>query len=364
MTSLQIKRGTRAQLNTAASGNQLNAGEPYLITDENRLAVGLSATTYQDYAKLSEAGGAPAGSTGEVQYNNAGAFAGAANVEIEGGNLRLVDASDPSTPAPGGINLYSKLTVGRQSINVIDAVGEVDRLQRSFSDKKIFMMSMATGSTAPSFVGGHVSSAVTHSHQQTIASANPWQARRRWRGHTSTTAGTTSGLRTTYGQWFLGGAAGFGGFFFRGTVGANINLNGGQKFFGLCNSTASLAGEPSALLNMIGMGYDAADASTGNWQFMRNDGSGTATKVDLGATHGARGTTHGWELIMYAKPNSSEVFVKITNLHTGGVCLDTSYTTDIPAVNTALAMKCEVRNGAVAAADSIESDCIYIEANH
>lgn len=54
MTSLRIKRGTRAQLNSAASGSGLNAGEPYLITDESRFAVGLTTATYQDFLKVGE----------------------------------------------------------------------------------------------------------------------------------------------------------------------------------------------------------------------------------------------------------------------------------------------------------------------
>lgn len=49
----QAPRGTRAALNTLASGSSLRAGELYLITDEGRLAVGLTATTYQDFAKNS-----------------------------------------------------------------------------------------------------------------------------------------------------------------------------------------------------------------------------------------------------------------------------------------------------------------------
>jgi hypothetical protein len=57
MPKLLNKRGTRAQLNAAATASELNAGEVYLITDENRLAVGLSATTYEAYAKASEASG-------------------------------------------------------------------------------------------------------------------------------------------------------------------------------------------------------------------------------------------------------------------------------------------------------------------
>ena len=48
--TIKIKRGTRTQLNAAASASGLVQGEPYLITDENRLAVGLSASTYAEYA--------------------------------------------------------------------------------------------------------------------------------------------------------------------------------------------------------------------------------------------------------------------------------------------------------------------------
>lgn len=140
----------------------------------------------------------------------------------------------------------------------------------------------------------------------------------------------------------------------------NINLNGGQKFIGLCASTGALAGDPSALVNMCGCGYDAADANTGNWFFMRNDGTGVATKVDLGS-NAARNTTHGFDLLMFIAPNGTDLFVRIQNLHTGTVVLDTSYNTDLPAVNTGMAFKCDVRNGAVAAADNIECAKVYIE---
>ena len=96
---------------------------------------------------------------------------------------------------------------------------------------------------------------------------------------------------------------------------------------------------------------------------MRNDGSGIATKVDLG-TDAARNTTHGYDLTMFVKPNSAELFVRIVNLHTGIVVLDSSFTTDIPAVNTALTFKCEVRNGTIAAADNIEIAKAYIESDY
>jgi hypothetical protein len=114
---------------------------------------------------------------------------------------------------------------------------------------------------------------------------------------------------------------------------------------------------------MCGMGYDTTDSSGGNWQFYRNDGSGTATKVDLGA-NAVRGTTHGYDLIMYVAPNGSDLYVRIVNIHSNVVVLDTSYNTDLPAVNTGLAMKAEINNGAVASATNLEVAKIYIESDY
>ncbi len=57
MPSLSHKRGTRAQIDAAASSNALKAGEVYLITDEARLTVGTAPNAHAPHAKQSEAGG-------------------------------------------------------------------------------------------------------------------------------------------------------------------------------------------------------------------------------------------------------------------------------------------------------------------
>lgn len=46
MAKIRVKRGTRAALDAAGLAEGLAAGEPYLITDEGRMAVGTSATAY------------------------------------------------------------------------------------------------------------------------------------------------------------------------------------------------------------------------------------------------------------------------------------------------------------------------------
>ncbi len=52
--TIQIKRGTRAQIEAAKAAGQLKDGEPYLIIDENRIAVGTDSNGYSSFAKLEE----------------------------------------------------------------------------------------------------------------------------------------------------------------------------------------------------------------------------------------------------------------------------------------------------------------------
>jgi hypothetical protein len=277
-------------------------------------------------------------------------------------------SAEPSAPPADTLKSYAKKIAGKMLPKIIGPSGIDTVMQVGLHGNSVFMVSPASGTTAPTAWGGTLTTAATMSAPQTIASANPWQATWRKRFATSATAGNLSGMRTAYTQWFRGNAAGFGGFWFRAQLGQNINLNGAQAFVGLCASTGALAtaaGSVAALVNMIGMGYDTTDASSGNWFLYRNDGTGTATKVDLGATNAARNTTHGYDLIIFCPPGAAtEIFVRIVNLHNGATVLDTSYTTDLPAVNTGLAFKAEVNNGAVAAAANLEIAKVYIESDY
>lgn len=50
-TTLRVKRCTRAEIDAAAAASGLAEGEPYLITDEDVLAVGTGPSTYVEHAK-------------------------------------------------------------------------------------------------------------------------------------------------------------------------------------------------------------------------------------------------------------------------------------------------------------------------
>lgn len=50
----KLPRGTRAALDAKALAGTIVVGQPYLITDEGRIALGLTTGTYEVYAKESE----------------------------------------------------------------------------------------------------------------------------------------------------------------------------------------------------------------------------------------------------------------------------------------------------------------------
>lgn len=54
--TITILRTTRAALNAQATANGLIQGEPYLITDESRVAIATGTNTYQTYLKEGEGG--------------------------------------------------------------------------------------------------------------------------------------------------------------------------------------------------------------------------------------------------------------------------------------------------------------------
>jgi hypothetical protein len=275
----------------------------------------------------------------------------------------IARATTPATPIVGRLKYFARSFANRVLPAIVGPSGLDTSLQVSLAGNHVFTFSTANATTAPPVIGGVLTTAATISAQQTVGAANRFQATRRTRFQTSTTVGNATGARTGYNQWYLGNAAERGGFFFRAQFGMNINLQGGQKFIGLCASSAVLGGDPSALVNMIGMGYDAADLNTGNWFLMHNDGSGVATKIDLGVS-AARNTVDGYELILFAAPNSQSINVQVINLSSGVLVYEGTLTTNIPAVNTLLAFKGEVRNGAIAAADNIEIAKVYIESDY
>ena len=99
--------------------------------------------------------------------------------------------------------------------------------------------------------------------------------------------------------------------------------SGCRQFYGMQGGTTDLTYTDSvlvsSLINCIGVGSDSADT---NLQVFHNDGTGTATKIDLGINFPANRTsgsalTTVYSIELFNAPNSSDVLYLVTNKETG-----------------------------------------------
>jgi len=105
-----------------------------------------------------------------------------------------------------------------------------------------------------------------------------------------------------------------------------------RAFAGVCANLGVFGNtEPTALLNCIGL---AKLTTSNNLHVIHNDGSGTATAIDLGATFPTN-TVETDFYILIGETNGSNINYTVNRVNTGGVATGT-ITTDLPSPSTAL----------------------------
>jgi hypothetical protein len=183
--------------------------------------------------------------------------------------------------------------------------------------------------------GGLTASPTASTSAQTVASTNFVSKQVRLRYYASVVStGRYTGLRGSSLLWFIGG-----GFKFVCDFNISDTAFGStcQQFYGLAGQTTDLNyGGVSQILvntltNIIGVGSENGDA---NLQIFHNDASGTATKINLGASFPANrdavnAMTTVYSIILYNAPGSSSVIYRLINNETGAVARGT-IATDLP----------------------------------
>jgi hypothetical protein len=143
-----------------------------------------------------------------------------------------------------------------------------------------------------------------------------------------------------------------------GVSDTGFNTNA-RQFYGMTATTASLGLSSTvtveSLLNIIGIGSDASDT---NLQVFHNDGSGTATKIDLGSNFPANRTsgavaTDFFVFEMYNPFDSMNVYYKVTSLE-NNVTVEGTITTNLPSDTTPITMQACRTSGASSNACSFD----------
>ncbi|WWT39610.1 hypothetical protein [Microcystis phage Mel-JY03] len=267
------------------------------------------------------------------------------------------------TSAPSGatdvLKLFAQRRANRSLLRQVGQNGIDVTLQPAFFGNSIGMWLPSTGTTIGVFglaavtaLNSGTSAAVS---TPTVGTGSDIASMRRFAFGTGTTATGTSGARDASAHFFRGNAAGRGGFFQFARFAVETFASDIRVILGLTNNTAALAGDPSALVNMCGIGKDSADA---NWQFMHNDGSGTATKSNTGVAVNA---TDILDFFMFAPPNGTTIDFELRNAMTGAQLATYQATTDLPVNSTTMVQRAGIMSVSGTTAKLLSVNRMYIE---
>jgi hypothetical protein len=225
------------------------------------------------------------GSSGALQYNNAGAFGGASNASVQDGDMLLGAASSLIKPSTG-VKLFGKAMAGRTFPAMIDA-GSSAPLQPALFRNKISIWESAGVATPPATSVGFISgfqapTIVGTATLRTFASTNLLTRAGKTGYVSAATAGSLASLRMPIAAITTTDGAGLGGFFttMRIAITDAAAVAGARSFFGLSSNIAAATNvEPNTLLNSVGL----AQLSTDSTQLYLVYGGTTAqTAIALG----------------------------------------------------------------------------------
>lgn len=246
------------------------------------------------------------------------------------------NTTDPSAPADGSMWFDANLDrlmfkAGGREMDVLDELVL----------SGVMAWRVVTGGTTTANIGVLGPTATGTATLQNVAVTNKFSriGKMQFRIATASTTAVAGLFATVNTVAIGGGAAGVGGFKFQMVTGIAFGLAAGASryFMGLTNSiVAPTDVDPFALTNAIGLAWN--DAVDSNLHMMFNDASGTATKVNLGASFPipVNNLEDLYKLEMFAPPGTTQtLYWRVTNIITGAVAEGTQ-TTDLPATTVLL----------------------------
>lgn len=370
LKSLMSAGDEGGEINLAlAQTNNTLTGSVNIDIYQNRLRIFESGGTnrggYFDISALSTGvgtnlAGSPGGSSGQVQYNNAGNFGGATNVSIGGGDLVLAENTSPTTPSANTVKVFAQPIAGRELIAGLSSVGRAYSYQPHMGRSKYGIWMINGGSISLTAEGIGAANATGTVTTRTPTLTGFVSSLRRVGFVTATTANAPAGWRLGATWFWRGDDTNRGGFhYITRFVPSNATTTlSGRYFIGMNGTnTGTAATEPSNWVNIIGMGCNSGSA---NFSIMHNDASGAATTIDLGSNFSAvSSSVDVYELALYCPPSGSSVEWRVENFTKNAVTTG-SITTNLPASTQGLNLLGYTETGG-AVAVALDLISMYIE---
>lgn len=321
-------------------------------------------------------GGSPGGATTQIQFNNAGAFAGDADFtwDLTNNDLILggVDTAitltgitnEPAAPATGSLHIYSKSIAGRMMPKWKAPSGVDTSFQSSLGFNTINLWTPSLTSTGVGF--GTVWPAGTGTFLNVVPTAGTSTQLRRARfTNIATTAnqilGITSSTAAQIPSFWRGNTPGNGGFFFQARFTTElVPATTIRLFVGLSSLTTGVAAADTTTLDCAGLSHITTDTIT-QMAFMTRDNVTTTRTV---FTVPSMASGKAYDFTMYARPNDTVIYYRLVDLMTGLTIVDSSATLTLPRNTIFMGPQVQMSNGTAnttVTTTAIGINKIYIE---
>lgn len=274
----------------------------------------------------------------------------------DNGRLTLDAAPTPAAPS-AGTTLFAR-AAARTLPAFIGPSGVDSSLQPHIGANKAAWF-QCTGNATTVVTPGITLTAIGTATTANWTNANMLTNSRRLSYISAAAAGSAGGWRENVLKYSMG-SSGWGGFHILMRWGW-LTLPAGYRVFHGLYGTAGVIGnvDPSTLVNLIGIGKDTGDT---NLQFMHNDGSGTAVKIDTGI---APATNDVFDARIFVASGTQKIFFSLQKLNGGSlVTADSGVSTDMPSASQGLAIQNWCNNGATASAIDPHWMNYYIETDN
>lgn len=279
---------------------------------------------------------------------------------VPGDPLDLSEAS-PSAPGANKVRLFGRKIANKMIPAFRGPTDGVVSLQSHFGRNRVGIFAPAGGTTTSNIGYGNASTGTATAANMAMTNLHTYMRRIEYLVTTAATTAVAS-FRNN-GQFFAAGTGSFGGYLsiIRWGPATGVTNTTKRAFSGVIGSSAAPTDiQPSTQVNIAGMGWDAADA---NIQFMHNDGSGTATKVDTGIPRASADRSSVYEIATYVAAGTTDVNWQITDLVSGAVASGVA-TTNVPAASTMLGQNTWTSVGGTSAVTGVAIMSCYFETDN
>jgi hypothetical protein len=282
------------------------------------------------------------------------------NVSASSGNLILTATTKPSIPSASQVAIWAQDIGDRILPCVVDGQGLTNNLQLCVGRTKIGTWSWM-GNATTATIGPGIATPQTNGTATTVnvATTSALAATRRLQYLSAATNPSSASIRHNALQFFLGNATDRGGFMMVMRFGPSDAASRGtvpSMFCGMIGVTTLLTAIDTTLTNLVGV---CQLAGSTNMQIIHNDGTGTATTIDLGTDFPCNLNTELYEVTLACPPNATTIGYQVKRFGTAFEANGT-ISTNLPS-NTQLLTPQLTRINNAANTVAMDYSSVYIE---